>query len=63
MTSCTGGRPDAAATTVEAVESLAEALEAHLALEEASLAAALDAVSQVVSEEDVPPPPPDHLSP
>lgn len=51
------GGPDLA----RAVARLAEDLEEHLAFEEASLGPALDAVSRVVSEEDVPAPPPDPL--
>jgi Hemerythrin HHE cation binding domain len=46
---------------IEAVDRLVEQLRDHLEFEETSLAPALDAVSQVVSEDDVPRPPPDPL--
>jgi len=54
---------DAAATTaaVSALERLVEHLAAHLDFEEVSLTPALTALSTVVSEDDVPAPPADHL--
>jgi hemerythrin-like domain-containing protein len=52
--------PAARSTASAAVERLADHLQSHLAHEERALASALNAVSMVVSEDDVPPPPPDH---
>lgn len=46
----------AKAAAVEAIERLAGHLEAHLALEEETLAPALNALSEVVAEDDLPPP-------
>ena len=51
------GDPEARVETATTVERLAEHLEAHLALEEQSLAPALSAVSSVVPEAAVPTPP------
>ena len=43
-----------------AVERLAENLQSHIDFEERNLAPALNALSKVVSEDDVPPPPRDY---
>jgi hypothetical protein len=54
---------DAAAreAATNAVNRLSERLRAHLDVEERLLTPALNAVSLVVSEDDVPAPPPEHL--
>jgi hypothetical protein len=51
--------PAATAAATEAIERLAEQLQAHLSFEERGLAAALEAMSLAVSEDDVPSPPAD----
>jgi ABC-type transporter Mla subunit MlaD len=53
---------DAAARSAAAaaVDRLAENLQSHIDFEERNLAPALNALSEVVSEDDVPPPPGDY---
>jgi hypothetical protein len=54
--------PAARTAAVPAVERLSEHLHAHLAYEETQLAAALNAISRVVSEDQVPASPSAHLT-
>jgi hypothetical protein len=54
--------PAARAAAVPAVERLSEHLHAHLAYEETQLAEALNAISRVVSEDQVPASPSAHLT-
>ncbi|WP_084964241.1 hemerythrin domain-containing protein [Thermoactinospora rubra] len=53
--------PFRASSVLAAIDRLAGELDEHLAYEETQLAAALNAFSMVVSEDDIPEPPPDHL--
>ena len=55
------GDPATRSAAVHAVEDVARHLTAHLDEEEQRLAPALNAVSRVVPEHEVPPPPPEHL--
>lgn len=53
--------PAARSAAVRAVEELRERLETHLNFEEEHLAPALIAISRLVSEAEVPPPPPEQM--
>jgi hypothetical protein len=55
------GDPATRSAAVHAVEDVARHLTAHLDEEEQRLGPALNAVSRVVPEHEVPPPPPEHL--
>jgi hypothetical protein len=55
------GEPATRSAAVHAVQDVARHLTAHLDEEEQRLGPALNAVSRVVPEHEVPPPPPEHL--